>query len=71
MLSDELKRLRTEAGISQVALAERTGVALGTIRNIETGRVRSPDLGTLRAIGHALGITGDQWVGILRLGGEG
>lgn len=39
-----LKRLREERGLTAVALAEACGVADGTIRQIEGGKVKSPSL---------------------------
>jgi transcriptional regulator with XRE-family HTH domain len=40
---ERLRRLRTERGLTIVDLAAAVGVAEGTIRQIETGNVKSPN----------------------------
>ncbi|MEV7009410.1 helix-turn-helix transcriptional regulator [Streptosporangium sp. NPDC051022] len=53
----ELRRYRQEAGLSQGALARRTGFALGTISMAETGRRRPTD-DFVRRCDKALGVEG-------------
>ena len=55
-----LQRLRLAAGLSQPALAAKSGVPLGTIRNVEYGR-REPLLGTAWKLVKALGVSLDEW----------
>lgn len=50
-----LKRIRTDRGLSQHALADRSGVPQPTISNIEIGR-RDPHQSTLRKIAEGLEI---------------
>ncbi|CAM5722044.1 MULTISPECIES: helix-turn-helix domain-containing protein [Streptomyces] len=52
-----LRRLRHKAGMTQEALAERTGVDLRTVRELESGeRVRPPRVTTVRLLADALGL---------------
>lgn len=53
-LGENLRRLRTERGLSQAALAETVGVSQGAISQIEMGRVLSPD--ALPRIANALNV---------------
>ncbi len=52
---DEVRRLRKMKGLSQVELAERSGVSAYTITEVETGR-REPHGRTLRKLATALGV---------------
>jgi transcriptional regulator with XRE-family HTH domain/tetratricopeptide (TPR) repeat protein len=49
-----LRRLRLRAGLTQEALAERSGVSVSTIRGLETGRRRNPQLASVRQLATAL-----------------
>ncbi|MEU0936760.1 helix-turn-helix domain-containing protein [Embleya sp. NPDC005971] len=49
-----LRRLRTQAGMTQEQAAERSGVSVRTIRRLETGRSRDHRLGTLDLLADAL-----------------
>ena len=51
-----LRELRRNAGLSQVGLAERAGVAPATIVRIEQGMARRPHPKTRKAIAGALGV---------------
>ena len=51
-----LRRLRTAAGLSLTALAERSGVAKGTVSELERG-LGNPTIETLFALGYALEVT--------------
>jgi len=48
-----VRKLRTRAGLSQAALAERAGLSVDAVSRIERGR-RSPHLGTLNALAAGL-----------------
>jgi transcriptional regulator with XRE-family HTH domain len=50
-----LRRLRTEAGLSQAALAERMGVDSAYVSGLELGQ-RNPTIVTLWHVAEALGV---------------
>ena len=56
-LADLLRSLRSGAGLSQEALAERSGLSSRTVSDIETGAARSPRLITLMLLSEALGLS--------------
>lgn len=59
-LGRNLKRLREALGLSQNALARRSGVSQGFVNNLETGaRVRATT-DTAQALARALGVTVDD-----------
>ena len=58
-MGERIRQLRTERGISQVELAEMTGLIQPHIVRIEQGRY-SVGLDTLQAIAKALGCTVDM-----------
>ncbi|WP_327721876.1 helix-turn-helix domain-containing protein [Streptomyces sp. NBC_00490] len=49
-----IRRFRLRAGLTQEALAERSGVSVSTIRGMETGRRRNPQLASVRQLATAL-----------------
>ncbi|MFE4311747.1 BTAD domain-containing putative transcriptional regulator [Streptomyces sp. NPDC056664] len=49
-----VRAARTRNGVSQRHLAEKSGIGLRTLREIERGRVRAPRSGSLRRIAEAL-----------------
>jgi tetratricopeptide (TPR) repeat protein len=53
-----LRRRRTEALLTQEQLAERTGLSVRTIRDLERGRVRYPRPGSLRLLADVLELAG-------------
>lgn len=55
-LGSRIKQLRTKSGLSQYALAVRTGVTVTTIGNLESDK-HDPRLQTLRALADALEVT--------------
>lgn len=61
-LSDNLKRIREERGISQTELAERCGISPGQISKIEIGTQKNPHLETVVAISAALGVSIEELV---------
>lgn len=51
-----LKRLREEKGLSQAALAKKSGVAQGYISEMEAGEKKNPGIETLKNLARALGV---------------
>ncbi|MGW7542997.1 ATP-binding protein [Streptomyces sp. NPDC054770] len=51
-----VRRFRLRAGLTQEALAERSGVSVSTIRGVETGKRRNPQLASVRRLTAALGL---------------
>jgi transcriptional regulator with XRE-family HTH domain len=60
---DTLKDLRERLAVTQAALAETSGVPLGTVRDYEQGR-REPLLSTAQKLAKALGVSLDQFPAI-------
>ena len=58
-----LKEARINAGLTQLQLAEKIGVAKSTYCNWEQG-TREPNVLKLKAIAKALGVTGDYLLGM-------
>jgi transcriptional regulator with XRE-family HTH domain len=56
-LARQLRELREQAGITQERLAAQAGVAIATVRKIETGAVVEPGYFTVLALMNALGIS--------------
>ena len=54
---ERLRRLRVAAGLSQEALAERSGLSVQAIGALETGKRRRPYPHTVAALADALGLT--------------
>ncbi|WP_232667939.1 ATP-binding protein [Pseudonocardia sp. TRM90224] len=66
-----LQRLRTGARLTQEQLAERAAVSVRTIRNLESGRIRSPRPDSLRQLAEGLGITGAELADFEAIGRHG
>ncbi|MEV5259324.1 helix-turn-helix transcriptional regulator, partial [Streptomyces anulatus] len=49
-----VRRLRTQAGLTQEQMAERSGVSVRTIRRLETGNAADHRLGTVNLLADAL-----------------
>ncbi|MFD8710458.1 helix-turn-helix domain-containing protein [Streptomyces anulatus] len=49
-----MRRLRTQAGLTQEQMAERSGVSVRTIRRLETGKAADHRLGTVNLLADAL-----------------
>jgi transcriptional regulator with XRE-family HTH domain len=47
---------RQQAGLTQEELAEKTGLSVRAIRNLEAGRVRAPRQASVRMLADALAI---------------
>lgn len=54
-IGEDVRRLRTERGLSQQELAERMGVAQSVVARLEAGGVE-PRLSTLDRVAQALGV---------------
>lgn len=61
-LSDNLKRIREERRISQTELAERSGISVGQLSKMETGRQKNPHIETVVAVATALGVSLEELV---------
>jgi transcriptional regulator with XRE-family HTH domain/tetratricopeptide (TPR) repeat protein len=57
---DDVRRRRRRQGLSQEDLAERIGMSVTGIRNLESGRTRAPRPSTVRLLAEAFGLTGDE-----------
>ena len=63
-----LRRLRTQAGLTLADLADRAGVGVRTIGDIERGVARRPQRATLEAIASALDVGPDERGALLGIG---
>ena len=61
-----LRRVRTAAGFSQEALAERAGLSARGISDLERGQRRAPRLATIRMLADALDLNADARAELLR-----
>ncbi|MFC1460983.1 helix-turn-helix domain-containing protein [Verrucomicrobiota bacterium] len=62
-IGQRLREIRESRGLTQQALAERSGITSQAITQVETGR-RKPSFGTLVAIAQGLGMSLDSLVGV-------
>ncbi|MCX5053973.1 MULTISPECIES: helix-turn-helix domain-containing protein [unclassified Streptomyces] len=60
-----VRRFRLRAGLTQEALAERSGVSVSTIRGMETGKRRNPQLASVRQLAAALDLQPAELDGLL------
>ncbi|MFE7169907.1 ATP-binding protein [Streptomyces sp. NPDC057616] len=60
-----IRRYRLRAGLTQEALAERSGVSVSTIRGMETGKRRNPQLASVRQLAAALDLGPTERDGLL------
>ncbi|MGW7531249.1 ATP-binding protein [Amycolatopsis sp. NPDC054798] len=51
-----LRAFRLRAGLTQEELAERSGISVSTIRGLETGKRRNPQLTSVRRLAQVLGL---------------
>jgi transcriptional regulator with XRE-family HTH domain len=61
--ADTLKRLRTQAGLTQQELATRSGLSMAQVMAMEQGKRDNPRLDTLRKLARGLGCTVGELVG--------
>jgi WD40 repeat protein/transcriptional regulator with XRE-family HTH domain len=66
-IGDRLRACRATAGLSQEELAERSGVSVRAIRDIERGRTRCPNRDSARLLAGALGLAGGELEAFLAL----
>jgi transcriptional regulator with XRE-family HTH domain len=66
-LGGALVGARSRAGLSQEELAQRAGMSVRAIRDIERGRVRSPQRRTVEALGAALELNEEEREHFLRV----
>jgi len=57
---DELKRLRTAKGLTQMQLAAQAGLTLSAVTQMELGKVKNPRLDSLKALSRVLGCSIDD-----------
>src|SRR5215210_620697 len=55
-LGEQIATLREEQALTQAELAEAARISPSTLSQIESGRVPSPHVGTVRKIARALGV---------------
>lgn len=55
-----IERHRRKAGLTQESLAERSGISVRALRDIERDRVRHPHTGSLRRLAAALGLSAEE-----------
>src|SRR5829696_9472589 len=60
-----VRRRRTAAALSQEELAERAGVSVRALSDLERGVHRAPRLETVRMLAEALGLREDERAGLL------
>ncbi len=58
-LGDNLKRIRTDKGISQSDIAKSLGVSRGFVSNIENGK-RNPTLATISRLAKAINVPTEE-----------
>ncbi|MES2966596.1 MAG: helix-turn-helix transcriptional regulator [Patescibacteria group bacterium] len=58
-LGKNLKRIRTEKGISQGDIAKSLEVSRGFVSNLENGKT-NPTLATITKLANAIGVTTDE-----------
>jgi transcriptional regulator with XRE-family HTH domain len=66
---DLLRRFRVAAALSQEALAERAGLSLRGVSDLERGARTAPRLETVRMLADALGLAGAERVALLAAAG--
>ncbi|QNP71969.1 helix-turn-helix domain-containing protein [Streptomyces roseirectus] len=66
-----LRRLRSDAGLSQEALAHAAGVSVRALADMERGRTRGPQRRTVQALSEALGLTDDAAAELEKAAAEG
>jgi transcriptional regulator with XRE-family HTH domain len=59
-IADKLKKLRADAGLTQMQLAVKAELSMSVISSIEQGAIPDPRVSTLKALAKALGCTLDD-----------
>ncbi len=60
MLADNIKRYRSEKGLSQEQLAQKAGITYSTLAKLESGVNENPKVKTLQQIAKALDVSVDD-----------
>ena len=55
MYGETVRKIRVRANMTQKQLANTANVALNTVKNLESGKLKNPTLNTLIKISEALG----------------
>lgn len=55
MYGEVIRNIRIRSGMTQKQLANTAGVALNTVKNLESGKLKNPTLSTLVKIADAVG----------------
>lgn len=61
-ISDNVRKVRKKAGLSQDKLARKAEVAYNTVVKIESGENKNPTIETLRSIAKALDVSVDKLI---------
>ena len=61
-ISDNIRKERKKAGLSQDKLARKADVAYNTVVKIESGENKNPTIETLRGIAKALDVSVDDLI---------
>ncbi|HZP51960.1 BTAD domain-containing putative transcriptional regulator [Actinocrinis sp.] len=62
---EQLRRLRLRSGLSQQELAERAGISVRTLRNLERGGVERPHAASVGRLAEALGVNANDLTALL------
>ena len=62
MLKQNLKRIRKQTGLTQQALAQKSGVSMAEVQYLEQGRIVDPSMSILKKLSKALNVTIDELV---------
>ncbi|MEO3876783.1 helix-turn-helix domain-containing protein [Nonomuraea sp. B12E4] len=66
-LAFALRMLREQALLTQEELAQRSGLSVGTVRGLESGRIRRPRIGSVRMLATALALPEPDRTALIRL----
>jgi transcriptional regulator with XRE-family HTH domain len=62
-LADRLEQLRKAAGLNQQELADKAGLSMSVVSQIERGKKLDPRVSTIEALADALGVSVDELLG--------
>ena len=57
---DQINRMKKESGMTTDAICEKSRIPKGTLNKLFAGQTKDPQLGTIKAVVHALGYTLDD-----------
>ena len=61
-----IKKRKKEQGLTNDTLAEKSGIAIGTLNKLLSGASQDPKLSTLLPLANALGCTLDEMLGMTK-----